>query len=592
MPHNPDTQKRFICRLIDTRLDTTIYEYSIAGESKSRILVLFEKYDISIKKITDQTSQKPEKPDELKDFLIIPLNTNYTSFANIENQLCRKKNDPVGTQTTYEDFLRCFIIDLYINNVFRSCGDVLSIKAALEYVPLINGIIYSVLYDYHNENLEGWPLSVEKNSHQFEDVYLNYSRFLANPENERLFLQNGWFAEGESHKRKSDLDTHIFRVEKKYLDYVTKNKKNSGEKKLLNTRNILKRYGVLDVLRLTVSKGIAIAFLFAAASVVFFILFDIVHYNYHQPDHMERLNGFWCRFAEYGLFGSVLFFSLVSLIVLAQLIWKFRFKIIPAIFLPRLVIAIISGWVLFLTGEELMKIDLDISGRVLFWLFTGVTSITVIFMAFETNNFAPAMGWKKVFGRSLLVCAIGFIVSYAFGFWIMSYVTKQFMSIDNYLTNQTEIKQKFDNRIFYVDTFVIALNNKPTVEKRNYFAGFELKEDSVLIVDSASRMKLDQMAKSVADTAVDLNRTIAEFSNLAYTSYISKSGEDLFWKQLTSFPQFRANKTKYYARTYSWPVVGTVTTFPNMLLARALLALFIGIFFQLIIQDKSITEPI
>lgn len=596
-----DIQKKFICRLIDDRLDTKVYEYSIAEGEKDeirRILVLFEKHDITIISIRKADPKELYKPESLEEPLIIPLNTNYTSFAAIENQLCINvklglKNE---TEVSFRDFIQCFIIDLYVNNAFRHCNDVLSIKAALEYVPLLKGIICKTLYEYYDDFLIRSLFKTEKSKQQFEDVYLDYSRFLTNPENEKLFLQGGWFTESINTKEKNDLDTYIYKVEKTYLDYIKRNKTKQNSsliKSPLNIRNILKRYGVLDVLQLITGKWVSFAFLGAVILLTFFILFDIVHYNYHQPDNLEIMNGFWCRIANYGLFISIIIFCFISLIILFLLASKkFRLKTIPAIFLPRLVIAIISGWILFLTGEDLMKIDLDISTGTLCLLFAVITFITLFFMAFEINNYAPAMGVKKVLGRSLLVCAIGFIVSYAFGFWTMSYVTKQFMSIDNYLANKTEIKQKFDDRISYIDTFVTKLDNMQTLEeKQNHFRHFSLEKDNLLLADSASRNRLVEIASTLAnDSARGVSTLMTEFSNLAKKSYISRSGEELFWRQLTMNPQFRANKTKYYAKNYS--LLGQTTTFPNMLLARALLALFIGIFFQLIIQDKSITEPI
>jgi hypothetical protein len=597
---NKKIQKSFICRLIDDTLDTKVYEYFITGEvadPNNRILVLFEKYDVTIKKVT--TPENPYEPDVLENLLVIPLTTNYTSFAAIENQLCRNKNRELSNnkkKVYYRDLIHCFIIDLYVNNAFRYCSDILSIKAALEYVPLMKGIVFMTLYEYYNDFLNHAQLKTEVNTHQFEDVYLNYSRFLANPENEKLFLKSSWFAGSVNSKEKSDLDAHIFKAEKTYLDYIGKGKSKRPRfsvKAPLNIRNVLKRYGVLDVLRLTLPGPIATTFSIAVPLLIFFILFDVAHYNYHQPENIGALNGFWCNFSKYGLLVSILLFSCISLLVFFSLTIRFHLKVVPGIFLPRLVIAIVSGWVLFLTGEELMKIDLDISAGNLCWLFAVVTIITVVFMAFEINNYAPAMGLRKVLGRSLLVCSIGFIVSYAFGFWIMSYVTKKFMSIDNYLANKTEIKQKFDNRISNVDAFLTKLDNIQTLKaKLNHFKSFSLEKDNVLIADSASQKRLVDIASTLAyDTARDASTLIDEFSNLARKSYISKSGEDLFWRQLAMFPHFRANKTNYYAKTYTWPG-GAITTFPNMLLARALLALFIGIFFQLIIQDKSITEPI
>ncbi|MBK9641975.1 MAG: hypothetical protein IPO72_12035 [Saprospiraceae bacterium] len=306
-----------------------------------------------------------------------------------------------------------------------------------------------------------------------------------------------------------------------------------------------------------------------------------------------------------------------------------------------MIIAIFSGWLVYLTGEELMKIDLKINGLILTFLAIGLVCITVLFMVFEINNYAPGMGWRRVIKRSILVCGLAFIVSYSFGFWIMTHVSEKYMAIDNFLIDQSELSKDYKKRkddiehsITTLDSYVNKLHTVRSKMVRDSILitpwkdilNFEIDTIAVLSrIDTSSHissnreirklindeiMQVKSIVKDTREILVKNNEKgkvlfdslIYKINNLLLNNnkfdiFLNKSLNQLVLEHIANDPLFESNKTLYYTRSYQLnPFCNVncikVVAFPSMIFSRALIAMFIGIFLQLIIQDKSITEPI
>lgn len=624
--------------LVETRsrLGYYFFEYINREKEAKKLHVVIEPGEISFK-----TEAITKTSVEFRDLLVVPLSTNYTSFTLIEAELIQKKKEKVfSTDITFEDVFKHFIIDLYVNHFFKHTGRVPEIKAALEYVPLLQGIIHKTLFYHYYElfisesKCNKWKCN-KWNSYydHFHDQYLCLSRFLSNPSSEKYFLPGGWFIQVKTGKAETsnqnpeyeDIDSFLFLVEKKHESVLASketetNTQSRTIENQINTRNILKRYGVVHVLRLTLQSQLFVnLFIFSLLTLIVFILTDVAEYNLLRG--LVTKSGFATIISKiiyYGYYFSVLLFSILSIIIAIVLWKKHKYKVVPGIFLPRMVIAVISGWVIFLTGEELLKIDINLENWILWLLFVFIVFATLIFMVFEINNYAPAMNWWRVIKRSLVVCGLAFVVSYAFGFWVMTFVNDKFLGMGNVLVDGSAIKEDFRHR--KSDIATIYEWNRDTSRSNGFL---DYKEENLLPLSSIdsitgekqirdsllsmnTRIVRDssfQLKKLAAGKSLQLSDSIVRLSSnyiiSAYYHYDSLDYLRMFEKYLKEVQKVEIGTKTIYAKNYSLNFLKfesgngkVVCTFPNMLLARALISMFIGIFFQLIIQDKTITEPI
>jgi len=626
--------------------DTVGYKFIKSRDKEKCLFVFIEGNDITFKYV-----EYSENYPTYNDLVIIPKNTNYNTFIGIESQLVRNKNkvlfkDIKGSDITFKKALEGFIEDLYVNQYFRECGDILGLKAALEHVPMLQGIIFRHLYKYFKNklknNLRNKNFDIQYKSH-FEEIYISYSKFLTNPLNERLFLPGGWFVD-ESGKNSVDIDHILFKTENNFNNISGKTVNSWKNLHFENSpiiRTILKRYGVLDILNLSLPRfRISSLFTLSLFILTFFILADIIDYQLNPGKIVGSIFA-WHNWIYWGLYISIIFFSVLTLIIAGCLTLWYKLRIVPGLFLPRMIIAIFSGWLVYLTGEELMKIDLKINGLILTFLAIGLVCITVLFMVFEINNYAPGMGWRRVIKRSILVCGLAFIVSYSFGFWIMTHVSEKYMAIDNFLIDQSELSKDYKKRkddiehsITTLDSYVNKLHTVRSKMVRDSILitpwkdilNFEIDTIAVLSrIDTSSHissnreirklindeiMQVKSIVKDTREILVKNNEKgkvlfdslIYKINNLLLNNnkfdiFLNKSLNQLVLEHIANDPLFESNKTLYYTRSYQLnPFCNVncikVVAFPSMIFSRALIAMFIGIFLQLIIQDKSITEPI
>ncbi len=569
-----------------------------AEHHQRSIYLVIEPHEITLKEEV-LVYKHPDKADlistRFKNLLVVPTDTSHRNFAAIETNLIRLQNERSSTEcehakNTFELILLGLVEDLYVNQYFRECGNVQKVKSALEHIPLIQGIILKSLFDYY------YPESISNDRDfrstykrkNFEDAYLSYSRFLSQPSHEKLFLKGGWFVKKES----GNLDSELNRIEQCYLQVNKKDKLIFIEP--VNTKQILKRYGIVDILQLILPKS-WVFFRILLSLLVFFVLGDVIVFN--NPITLASYQSF----AETGMLISGLFFSLYTVWVIISIISKKQFdKSALGLFLPRLTIAILSGWLVFLTAEELLKIDMDIGG----WLLVAITLLTfittIIFMVFEINEYAPSMIQFEVLKRALVVTGLAFVVSYTFGFWVMSHINDKYLSVDNFLVNESKFMKEFaEQQQFYEETInSLKHESNEIFESSSRLLPDRLKEiTEVRKIDSIFKKSItnytDTLTKTQKNPMTSIN---ADTNRLVLVNHLQsalasfKSPSYYFREYLAKNGVVDVNETKVYTKQYAFLL--NKTTFPNMLLTRALLAMFIGIFFYLIIQDKTITEPI
>jgi hypothetical protein len=200
--------------------------------------------------------------------------------------------------------------------------------------------------------------------------------------------------------------------------------------------------------------------------------------------------------------------------------------------MPRLIMAISSAWIFITTTEEIYKSSFDVTFSTGWWVALLIIPI-MLFMMLEVRNIAPDVKSSSIFYRCIVVLGIGFIYSLIIGMFFINFTAKRILPRSDYLP-----------------TFYHELDN---TKWENPYKGKELEK----IKKSNSSNLYDDLGK------VHL-----------------KSNE--IYRVLPEWPVLLKIKI----------VCFDLDVLPVMLLFRTFFALFIGIFIQLIFEDKPITEPL
>lgn len=347
--------------------------------------------------------------------------------------------------------------------------------------------------------------------------------------------------------------------------------------------------------------------------------------------------------------------------------------LIPQIFLPRMTIAIISGWLIFFTSEELVRIDMELDGRSLLFIIILVLSMMAVFMYNEVRNIAPSLRRKKVYTRIFTISGLAFLISYSIGYTIMpfsnKFIEKSDLLYDSYVPKQKMqlLRAEMDtlqSNILFIDEYENLLHSfgqlsglekselqlygtsfwlkyanpslnaiflktsekekeelasetkeklnkralelKKLSEKNQVYADSLIKEatfyDTIPITKKslyATLINLDEYNRRSIQKVVDLKIML----EMKYARASSSAGDLINQDSLIKLFQndrhrvAKMDENSLFARIQDTIHRNDREKQPpylalNMLMFRTVIALFIGVVLQLIIQDKAITEPL
>jgi len=279
-----------------------------------------------------------------------------------------------------------------------------------------------------------------------------------------------------------------------------------------SVRWFLRRYNFRDALRVLMAISKWRAIVFVSVESFAFIILPITLAGYLKNSILNYLLLYM---------GGIVF---LSILLPALFICKLALPVL-GMFMPRLIMAISSAWIVFTATEELYKSSFDITLSAGWWVVLLIIPV-MLFMMLEIHNIAPDVKTFSIFRRCLGILGIGLIYSLLIGLFFINFTANRILPRSDYLK-----------------TFYHELDNK---EWNN---PYENNEESI-------------------DT--DCSKQL--YDNLKRVHPKSNKG----WPILI--------QTKILSLHFD--------LLPNMLLFRAIFALFIGIFIQLIFEDKPITEPL
>ena len=220
--------------------------------------------------------------------------------------------------------------------------------------------------------------------------------------------------------------------------------------------------------------------------------------------------------------------------------------------MPRLIMAISSAWIIFSTTEELWKtgFDLNLLGIHTIWIVLICAAI-LLFMSVEIRNMAPDIKRKRIWWRISGIFAIGLIYSVILGVFFTNVAAPKMLVRSGYLEEFFELDVLDSTKYQYccIDT---SIESGTCVRRyRDIPQAFSVAEpDSQYLALQAVEVKNTPPLEMVS-------------CNIPVLQRIPLFGSDFH-----------------------------LHIFPGMLLFRAFFALFVGIFIQLVFEDKPITEPL
>lgn len=666
---------------------------------------------------------------EYKDAFKAVIKNTVISISSIESQSNVKKTEDrlniIYRKKTNEHYFEKnliihFLLDLYVFNAFNQVGENSRIKRIVENYPILKGIFYKqrflhyVKYKDSKINGErentGYYITEDKiNEDGKLDLYKEYLKadynrqkiacqewisFLRDEKNELLF----W------NKRIKPHDQMWFDTLEEELDSVLTvimDKNITLDQHQIQYRNLsrflLKRYNVLGAIQYfggpyskPYHRSIPILFI----SVFVLIILDWILFNI-------GINKIKFTFPlSTALFIFIIIPILIIFYSIGLLVWKRISKVnkhnssqntiqsnknrrihsfhdslsvlLPQIFLPRVTIAIISGWLIFFTASEMIDIDFFLDGFEIGLLFIFVVLASFVFMYNEIRNVAPSLQRKEIVKRISMVILISFIISYSFGYLFMPVANRMVENSDTFKNSyaehtdiinaqntiaekNTELKNLYilkhlvssfedfvDVRITdnELNGYAINMNSSWSNQIRIYLQEGSLVSKKKLLEYVNQRMQerlnLIHSINIQLTQYEELNETFNLYTNYSVgedhlnsdLAHIDQITRNLLWmtnvviteieNQILLFEQqlkvleSQENFRNYFIRDSSrtvvleknnpfyWtqktlylnPDISNSYIMPNILMFRALMAFFIGITLQLVLQDKSITEPL
>ena len=235
---------------------------------------------------------------------------------------------------------------------------------------------------------------------------------------------------------------------------------------------------------------------------------------------------------------SIIIFILLYILIF---FWKYSLTFV-GLAMPRLLMSISSAWLVSITSADLWKNALDQTFDIslLFPLF-GLL-LVMIFVCVEIRNLAPDISPSLLSKRAINLLIVGLFYSVLIGFVCISATSKSMLVNSGYLKNfyieKVHHEKLYKTNNGDIDIWLESVTNKDEKKSESYKHQEEL------------------------------------FNWLPFLTTTNKA--------------FLSNHLLIQIRIFNFlPVF-----LPAMLIYQGIFALFIGIFIQLIFEDKPVTEPL
>ena len=483
-----------------------------------------------------------------------------------------------------------FLYDLEHSHVFENSPNYEQIEVRLKENFFFNAIAAKTSYYYYRrlyvQNKNDRDVK-DLYSHKLEPSDVQWLKILRMKQTCELFWNSkGCFEKVEDEyektffNKKDRFDHYNWQREfnKKNKDFEYDNKKQLRE----SVRWFLKRYNFCNALKVILfSKGNSTAFLLITA-ISSLILVPFLMLN--MKDVPKEDYGQIVSFAVY------LFAGFLLLIGIFALRYRKMLQSTIGLLMPRLIMALTSAWLIFVTTEELLKVSFDMIALEYRFVLILLLIPVIIFMAMEISNLAPDISPKKLFIRVIIILGIAFFYSIFIGLFFTNITAEKILARSGYLEKfyKNDISSP---EVFQSDSaFAYAVGSLDANDE--IFLTFKNNLKDTKIIEEFSNYKKD---------LISLPLRMAYFKSvrgIGGNGQMNANAVEKIMLNSTSENLFRSLKEIKYGNSklrimYIVPFFGKkIKVLPGILIFRSIFVIFMGIFIQLIFEDKPITEPL
>lgn len=241
---------------------------------------------------------------------------------------------------------------------------------------------------------------------------------------------------------------------------------------------------------------------------------------------------------------------LISAMILSIIVLLILFFFKPSgiisnihLLLPRLIASITAAWFTLAIGNELFSSFFDVIPS---WISCSLLSLVVlVFIIYETNKIIPTKTSTIIFLRSFELLVLSYFLSFMIGLFMINFMGERFLERSDYLET------------FYHE-YIEGVDSLTTVDMYRQVYQFDNSVDS--IVDGAKLKNRDYLE--------NLSRIAISQQNSIIPQIHGQEPVVTYWT---------IGKYKFFILR-------------GFLIQFAFLAMFIGIFIQMIFEEKTITE--
>lgn len=539
-----------------------------------------------------------DKKIDLHSSITVDTSENSNVYKNLDCFSTEHNDRKIFSSKPNSIFLRDiildFIFDLEHSKVFQASPNYEEIEAKFKEDVLFSAISAKAAYYYNrNEYINNSDAVKNIHSQRLADAELQWLNIIRLEPSVEIFWNSRWFKPVEMEYKAVLFSSEFSRENwRKELEFYEKPKINEHKNKRIlrnSARWYLRRYsfnnGIKSILQFYSNKTGKLIILAILCFVILPIIFMLVNDE-------TRVIG-------------LIFYLLLGLfpfIGISAFILKKMFIPLLSALLPRLLMAIASSWIIFLTTEELVKVSFDIqifSG--IKWFYLLLVPV-IAFMAIEIKNMAPDIQPKATTFRIVYILIIGFFYSILIGMFFINFMNEAILVRSGYL-KEFFTEEVHNSRIFYTDKETKALMVGLSDYDSNIYNFDPYESNNIIDTLKAYKINLsvnyneisNQQSTKLAFFHKEIDAINAQTDSLVIMNILSPS----LSKAYRSLARIRVVNSftdlfDHYL-LYQVPVIKNRFYFdiiPGMLLYRAIFALFIGIFVQLIFEDKPITEPL
>ena len=276
--------------------------------------------------------------------------------------------------------------------------------------------------------------------------------------------------------------------------------------------------------------------------------------------------------AKFGVIAIKVFAIYIVILFIRRFVYSTKWILNMHVFYPRLIASITAAWLSLAVGNELYGAFFDsiVSWSTCLWLM----AIVFAFVTYEINNLLPKENTIEKFFRCMHVMVISYGLSLVIGLFIINFTGERFLERSGVLED------------FYED-YVYNDNNERQVENRRFKfvseSGKKIKTQEDLNVKGELKIKS-------ASNNVSIEGKV---------SYDEKKGNITAAERLNGLrivhivsPDPESSQKKNHPIATNWELDsgGTFFILRDFLIQFSFVAMFIGIFIQMIFEEKSITE--